>query len=132
MENRKTFFNEVFKKDQMEFIFFVLMILACTGITFFLLFQELLLIVAQENQALLQQMKLSMKYYFTIYVIFSFILMIWTVYFSNKIYGPIYAFHKYVKNLLNKKKTSDLKLRRKDQFKKELEDLSLEIKKSLK
>ena len=49
-------------------------------------------------------------------------------YLSNKIYGPLYAFEKYLKALIKGEKPKKLKLRKNDQFK-HLEDLAQEIKK---
>ena len=50
-----------------------------------------------------------------------------TVYFSNRIYGPIYAVQKYLKAILNGENPSDLKLRKGDQVR-EMQELMSQLK----
>ena len=77
-----------------------------------------------------QIIKLFPKY--AIYMIVAFLIPITVLvtYLSNKIYGPIYSFEKYLKALLNNESPKEFNLRKGDQLK-HLEKTALEMKKRI-
>lgn len=116
------------KKYQVEFVSYILWIMGCVGLSIFLIFHKLS--EFSENIPPLAQAHLVSKfisYYFVMYVIFTVLVIGLTIYFSNKIYGPIYAVEKYLKALLKGEAPPDLKLRKGDQFK-EMEELMSRLK----
>ena len=68
---------------------------------------------------------------FSLLFFIYFSIGVFFIYLSNKIYGPVFAFEKYIRNLLKGKEQGDFKLRSNDHFK-SLQDLAKDIKKSLK
>ncbi|MCY4513159.1 MAG: hypothetical protein OXB86_05675, partial [Bdellovibrionales bacterium] len=115
------------QKYQVEFISYVLWIMVCIGISIFLISHKLS--DFSNNAHPLEQSYLIssfITYYFVIYIIFTLLVMGLTVYFSNRIYGPMYAIQKYLKSVLKGENPEDLKLRTGDQFK-EMEELLTQL-----
>ena len=115
------------QKYQVEFISYVLWIMICVGLSIFLISHKLS-DVSGTAKPLEQSYLIStfITYYFVIYIIFTLLIMGLTVYFSNRIYGPIYAVQKYLKALLKGENPADLKLRKGDQFR-EMQDLMSQL-----
>ena len=116
------------QKYQVEFISYVLWIMICVGLSIFLISHKLT--EFSGNAHPLEQSYLFssfITYYFVIYVIFTLLVMGLTVYFSNRVYGPMYAIQKYLKSVLKGENPSDLKLRKGDQFR-EMEELLVQLK----
>ena len=116
------------RKYQMEFISYILWIMACVGLSIFLISGKLFAfsksIPPAEMPYLISKF---VTYYFVMYLIFTVLIMGLTVYFSNKIYGPVYSIKRYLKSLMKEETPPDLKLRKKDQFK-EMEELVSKLK----
>ncbi len=132
IEQRKTLL--IMKKQQLEFIFYFI-ITATYVSTFFILLNHQFLNQLQKIELSNQKMlfiKLFLDYSLIVLIALIVPLIGLSLYFSNKVYGPIYAFNKYVKDLLDGKNPKDLKLRKNDTLKKELESLSIDIKNKIK
>ena len=120
----------IMKAPQVEFIIY-LSLTALFIATFFVLLNYQFLNYFQEIETKGEE-HLLIRYFinYSLVVLVALIIPIIgiSIYLSNKIYGPIYAFDKYIKELLNGENPKDLKLRDNDQLKKEFESLSLKIK----
>ena len=132
LERRKYQFLEVFGRDQKEFIIYMLIVLFSIGVYFSLFlpyyFASLGLASQSQNFETLYQFKF---YFLFMYLVFCSIVLAVTVYISIKIYGPVYAFYKKVRALINDNDDSEFILRDGDHFK-ELLGLYKEIKKHIK
>lgn len=130
IERREKFLIHDLKiqKYQVEFISYVLWIMVCVGLSIFLVSHQLKKF-SNDAQPMEQSYLISsfITYYFMIYVIFSLLVMGLTVYFSNRVYGPIYSIKKYIKAILKGEEPKDLKLRKGDQFR-EMEELLVQLK----
>lgn len=128
-EQRKSFI--VFKRYQNEFIIYTLWMSICTFLLVLLFslnyLHKISSLSLNEHNALISAFPFDLFYLFLLFLIPVLLI---TIYFSNKVYGPVYAFEKYVKSLLKEKPSYDLKLRDNDHFK-SLEELSKEIKNKL-
>ena len=129
-EKRKTLL--VLKKHQYEFIIYVLWMVLFTFLLTTLVGLDFLNRMSEASVTQQSDISSNFPFYaFYLFVIFLIPILFITIYFSNKIYGPIYAFERYVKSLLEGKVPSHkLNLREKDQFK-HLEKLAEEIKNKL-
>ncbi|MGI9548598.1 MAG: signal peptidase II [Bdellovibrionales bacterium] len=119
----------IMKKQQLEFIGYI------TGTVLYISIFSLILnhqfLKYFERSGLVENSVLthySSHYVIIILIAMTLPILIISIYFSNKIYGPIYAFDRYIKDLINNKKPKDLKLRKNDILKKELESLATKIK----
>ena len=68
-----------------------------------------------------------LKYAFILLYLFSLFIAAFFLYLSNKIYGPIYAFERHVRQILAGEDPGDLRLRKRDQMR-NLEDLAKALK----
>ena len=129
VEQRKSFV--VLKKDQYSFIFYSLWIVLCTFL--FVSFISLEFLNKMHGASDLQQdqiIKLFPKYAIYMIIAFSIPIAVLITYLSNKIYGPIYSFEKYLKALLNNESPKEFKLRKGDQLN-HLEKTAQEIKQKI-
>ena len=116
------------KKEQTEFVLAVIWVSFCFSLLFLI----------ATHQFFTQYITLSLSArpsfadfafkYFAVATV-SFLIPVWAAFFyiSHKIYGPIYAFERYVRALIRKEAPPDLRLRQGDQLKR-LEALAKEIK----
>ena len=129
-ERRKTFLipDPRIKKYQLEFIGYISWIMVCIGFSFLLVTYKFLDFVGTADPSEYPHLAFTlMNYYFLLYVLFFILAMGLTIYFSNKIYGPVYAFQKHLKTVLEGESPPDIKLRKGDQFQ-EMEQLAVKIK----
>ena len=68
-----------------------------------------------------------LKYAFILLCLFSLFIAAFFLYLSNKIYGPIYAFERHVRQILAGEDPGDLRLRKRDQMR-NFEDLAKALK----
>ncbi len=125
-EQRKRFL--VKKKYQIELIAYVTLILFIVSLFFVVLnhqFMEYFQELGFEEQE--EAAGSFFLYSVAMLLLFLFPLLAASLYISNKIYGPVYAFERHIKSLLDDKNPSNLQLRKNDHLK-ELEALSLSIK----
>ena len=130
VERREKFliYDMQIQKYQIEFISYILWIIICIGLSIFLISHKLTEFsnsLQPKEQAYL--FSSFINYYFIIYVTFALLVMGMTVYFSNKIYGPMYSIQKYIKAILKGEEPGDLKMRKGDQFR-EMEELMVQLK----
>ena len=130
LEKRKTLI--ILKKEQWHFLTYILWTAFCFGLFFFIINSQFFIQYTETTEDLRQQFLFFVFKYFAV-VMALFLLPVFAafVYLSNKIYGPIYAFERYVRALINKENPEDLKLRQKDHLKR-LEVLAKEIKEHFK
>ena len=129
-EKRKTLV--VLKKEQWHFIFSITWIAFCFGLLFFILNSQFLTQYAKMSEGLREQFLLfAFKYFTVVIILFLFPVIVAFIYLSNKIYGPVYAFERYIRALLRKENPEDLQLREGDHLRR-LEVLAKEVKESLK
>ncbi len=122
------------EKDQYKFCWQVLLpylLLICAYFVFSISFIEIVINRFVSTRTILQKSNIVMIFLILFCILslcFLFIAFVWTVYLSNKIYGPVYAFKKYIKDvLLNGEKDRPFKLRKGDFFT-DLPDLSQKLK----
>ena len=119
------------KKEQTEFVLAVIWVSLCFSLLFLIatrqFFTQYLALSENAQPAFLS---FALKYFGVATV--SFLIPVWAAFFyiSHKIYGPIYAFERYVRALIRKESPADLRLRKGDQLKR-LEILAKEIKDSM-
>ena len=119
------------KRHQVEFISYIALIAALTSLFFIVLSYQFLEYAKTLELHEIPAASTSFFNYLLIASIPGFLpLILASFYISNKIYGPIYAFERYIKSLLSDKNPPDLKLRKNDQLQ-ELEALSLSIKRKI-
>lgn len=129
-EKRRTFV--AIKKFQYQFLTYFSLIFFLVSGFFILLSYQFLTAVGNST---FQEFK-SFNASFLVFCFFTFVFLYFAVgvfflYVSNKIYGPIFAFERYIRGLLNKENVEEeFKLRKKDQFK-NLEQLAKDIKNHL-
>ena len=130
-ERRKSFL--VMKKFQIQFLAYCSSIFVLVSAFFILLnYQFVNFIELTQGQDLKQVSFAFFSYCFFILIIIYFSVGIFFLYISNKIFGPVYAFERYIRKLLdNKDFKEDFKLRKNDQLK-QLEILAKDIKNKLK
>ena len=129
-ERRKSFL--IMKKFQIQFLAYCSSIFVLVSAFFILLnYQFINFIDLTEGQNLKQISFSFFSYCFFILVIIYFSVGVFYLYISNKVFGPVYAFERYIRKLLNNKSfKEDFKLRKNDQFK-HLESLAKDIKDKL-
>jgi len=121
----------IMKNSQIKFIGQATFIFFC--MSFFFLFMNYQFLNLLENIDIHQVKEVGQsffKYSFFVLLLFCIFMTAFFTYLSNKIYGPLYAFDKYIKSLLKGEKPKDLKLRKNDQLT-HLESLAKEIKNKL-
>ena len=130
LEQRKVFI--VLKKEQYSFILYSLWIALCTFL--FISFIGLDFLNKMHGAPDLQQDQIVALFpRYAIYMMVAFLIPVFVlaIYFSNKIYGPIYAFEKHLKALINNEPSREFKLREGDQLKR-LEKMAQSIAQKLK
>ena len=128
-EKRKQFI--VMKVYQFQFIVYCVLAFFCLSAFFLLLNYQFIGYIKVINFANIHQVSSSfLKYSFFILFLFCSFICIFFIYLSNKIYGPIYAFQRYIKSLLAGENPKDLQIRKNDHLK-HLETLAKDIKKGL-
>ena len=125
VENRSQVFVSTFRKEQVEFILYVSLILVCAGL-YATLFVPYYFSKIQLDAEEMRVVLVFKKYFIVTYSILAFLLFIVTIYVSNKIYGPVYAFTNRMREAIRTSQPSKFSLRKGDQFK-ELESLYREI-----
>ena len=130
-ERRKSFF--VMKKFQIQFLAYCSAIFVLVSVFFTLLnYQFINFIDLTQGKGLKQLGIAFFSYCFFLLIIIYFSIGIFFLYVSNKVFGPVYAFERYIRKLLeNKNFKEDFKLRKNDQLK-QLEVLAKDIKDKLK
>ena len=130
-ERRKSLL--VMKKFQIQFLAYCSSIFVLVSVFFILLNRQFVnFIELTEGQDLKQLSSAFFSYCFFILILIYFSVGMFFLYISNKVFGPVYAFERYMRKLLdNKDFKEDFQLRRNDQLK-QLEDLAKDIKKKLK
>lgn len=130
LRETRQFFKLVLKQDQIHLIAYISITLTLFSM-FFILMNYLFidsiysLMQAEPNQA---------SYAFLVYSLFALIFyvipisIITSMYFTKQIYGPIYAFDRYVREFLQGNNSKEFKLRQNDRLKEVLESLAAEIK----
>lgn len=132
-EQRKTLI--IMKDHQMNFVFYLLTTVLSVS-TFFILIQYQITKHIEHIKNTSQDSLATTYFTNNIIVIFLLVVIVpvvvgLAIYFSNKIYGPIYAFKKYVYLLIEGKNPPPFKLRKNDQMKKELEKLAQDLAKKI-
>ena len=118
----------IIEKDQYTFCAYILLSFLIFMIGFGMFFITAFKIVSGHVEAISSNNQASLMFIFSLSFImlsicFLLIISIFTVYLSNKIYGPIYAIKKYIKEvLLSEDNNRPLNLRKDDHFS-ELSDL---------
>lgn len=121
----------IMKVPQLQFIGYSSLAFFFISAFFLLLNYQFLGLVDVTDFANIKHISNSfLKYSFLILIFLCFFISAFFLYLSNKIYGPVYAFERYIKALLKGENPKELKLRKKDQFK-NLEELAKEIKNKL-
>ncbi|MCY4322046.1 MAG: signal peptidase II [Bdellovibrionaceae bacterium] len=131
-ERRKSFL--AIKKFQIQFLAYCSSIFVLVSAFFIILNYQIMNYLDLVSTQEFKQFGFTFfSYCFFLLVIVYFSIGLFFLYFSNKIFGPVYAFERYMKKLLNNKEEvkEDFKLRKNDQFK-QLETLAKEIKNKLK
>ena len=122
----------IMKSYQFQFIGYSVLAFFCLSAFFLLLNYQFLEFIKITNFANIHQISGSfLKYSFLILFLFCLLIIVFFFYLSNKIYGPLYVFERYIKALLNGENPKDLRLRKNDQLQ-HLEELAKDIKKNLK
>ncbi len=120
------------RAPQLQFVGYSALAFLAVSAFFLILNYQFLGLIDVMDFANIKQISASfLKYSVFILILFGLCLGSFFVYLSNKIYGPVYAFERYVKALIQGKNPKDLRLRKNDQFK-QLESLAKEIKNSIK
>lgn len=128
-ERRKQLF--VMRIYQLKFVGYCVLAFFCLSFFFLLLnYQFIGFVEDMDFYTLKQAGSFFFQYSFFILFLFWTFILIFFIYLSNKIYGPLYAFEKYIKALIKGENPKDLQMRKNDQLK-HLEDLAKEIKESL-
>ena len=129
-EKRRSFF--ILKKYQYQFLAYCTAIFVLVSV-FFILFSYQFFSFLDFNGSY-DLKSLSFFFFLMLFFLLAFIYFfigLFFIYVSNKIYGPVFAFEKYIRKLLKGEEPGDFKLRSHDQFK-NLQVLAQDIKKSLK
>ena len=130
-ERRKSLL--VMKKFQIQFLIYCSTIFILVAAFFSLLSYQFIHFIDLMGGSDIKQLSVSFfAYCFFILIVIYFSVGFFFLYISNKVFGPVYAFERYIRRLLaDKNLKDDLKLRKNDLFK-ELEGLAKDIKDQLK
>lgn len=127
-ERRKTF---IVMKEQWHFLFSIMWLAFCFGLLFFILNSQFLTQYARTPEGIREKFLLfAFEYFAVVMALFLLPVLAAFVYLSNKIYGPVYAFERYIRSLLRQENPKDLRLRENDRLKR-LETLAKEVKEHL-
>ena len=130
LARRKTLI--ILKKEQWHFLTYIIWTAVCLGLFFFIINSQFFIQYTETSEGLREQFLLFiLKYFAIVMALFLLPVLAAFIYLSNKIYGPIYAFERYVRSLIKKENPEDLQFREKDHLKR-LEILAKEIKEHLK
>ena len=122
----------IMKAQQLQFAGYSALAFLSISSFFLLLTYQFLGLIELTDFANIRQISSSFfMYSFFILLLLCLSIGIFFLYLSNKIYGPLYAFERYIKALINGEKPEDLRLRKNDQLK-HLEKLARDIKDSIK
>lgn len=128
-ERRKHIFIK--NSQQIQFIAYSALTFLCISLFILIFNHQILSFVGFDTVSNVKRSTYPfIKYSIFLLIILFLFIGIFFLYLSNKIYGPIYAFEKYVRALLKGKNPEDFKLRKDDQFK-NLEFLAKDLKKRL-
>ena len=128
-EKRKQFL--IVKNYQIQFISYCILAFLCFSFFFLLLNYQFLEWIAQTSFPNIYKVRISfLKYSIFILFLLCLFMTIFFTYLSNKIYGPVYAFERYMRSLLKGEQNKDFKLRNNDHLK-QLEKLAEDIKTGL-
>ena len=128
-EKRKSLI--IHKKEQYWFITYGVLAVLCVACFFILLSYQFINFYESEQFVNIYKAKsFFLKYSFLVLLLLLTFIVLFFLYLSNKIYGPLYAFERYIHQLLKGEKVKDLSLRKNDRFK-HLEDLAKKIKNKL-
>ena len=117
-------------KDQYYLISFVSWITICVCIIFFLFNYQYINLISEQS-ARPDTVDFFLYYGLVVSLVIIVPITITTVYLSNKIYGPVYAFERHMRAVMRGEKIPPLKLRDKDHMK-HLEKLSRELEDKIK
>ena len=122
----------VLSKLQYQFLAYFTLVFILLVVFFLLLVKQVLSMFGLWDETVIKEIAFSFLMGLIFALVFLYIFIgLFFVYFSNKIYGPIYAFEKYIRELINGKSHSKaFRLRKEDQFK-QLEILASDIKKHI-
>ena len=121
----------ILRNYQTQFIAYCLSAFVLVSAFFILINYQFLALIEVTDFANIRHIS-SAFFKYSLFILFSlcFFVTLFFLYISNKIYGPIYAFEKHIKALLNRENPKDLKFRKNDQLK-NLEKLAKDIKQQL-
>ena len=130
-ERRKSLL--VMKKFQVQFLAYCSSIFLLVSAFFILLNQQFADFIDLTKGRDIKQLSFAFfSYSFFILIVVYLSVILFFLYISNKVFGPVYAFERYVRKLLEDKNfKEDFRLRRDDQLK-HLEVLAKDIKNKLK
>ena len=129
-ERRKAFI--VIRKEQLIFISYFMWTAFCFGLFFYVINSQFFLKYTENPDGLKEQFLLfTFKYFAVVMALFLIPVLVAFIYLSNKIYGPIYAFERYIRSLMKNENPEDLQFRKGDHLKR-LETLASDIKGHLK
>ena len=103
------------KKEQWRFITSVMWVAFCFGLFFFIINSQFLL-QYRETEEMLQEglLLFALKYFGIAIALFLLPVLVIFVYISNKIFGPVYAFERHIRALIQGENPPDFQLRKGD------------------
>lgn len=118
----------ILKNYQLQFIAYIAVTFFFLSFFFVMTTYQWFQLISFEGLSNVKQMSYSFfKYSLSTLLFLCLLITSFFFYLSNKIYGPLYAFEKYIYSLIKGENPKDLKLRKGDQLK-TLEDLAKDIK----
>ena len=115
---------------QLQFVGYCVLAFVCLSAFFLLINYQFLLFADLSSFPNIRYIGLSfLKFSLLILFFLCFVVAVFFFYLSNKIYGPLFSFEKYIKALIRGGKPKKFKLRKNDQLR-HLEDLAGDIKKA--
>ena len=129
-ERRRRWF--VFNKFQYQFLAYFTLIFILMTVFFILLIKQVLLVLDLSESSIIKEIGVAFLMGALLALVFLyFFIGLFFAYFSNKIYGPVYAFERHIRELIaGQSDSKEFRLRRGDQFK-NLELLAGDIKKHI-
>ena len=117
---------------QAQFVTYSVLAFLCLSFFFMILNYQFIGLVDFSDFSNLKEINsYFIKYSIVLLICLCFVISTFFIYISNKFYGPVYAFERYIKALLSGENPKDLKLREGDQLK-NLEGLARDLKTRLK
>ena len=139
VKNRSAYFQKynvrktlIIMQDQYVFCSLLIgsycVLLLSIGVFFYIYLKNVLNGINSINESLYVELSAYFVFFYTVLSMFYLLIVfIFIIYLSNRIYGPVYAFKKYVNSLLTGKKLDhDFKLREGDHFR-DLMDLAKDL-----